>query len=424
LWPPCAAAHISAVRHHAHAWSAVDFSSNVREIQPSATLAVAALARELRAAGRDILDLCAGEPDFDTPGFVAEAGIRAIRAGQTRYTPAAGLPALRAAIADDLARTAARPVDPASIVVSSGAKQALFNACFALFGPGDRVLLPAPYWTSYPPLIGLAGAEPVEVPTTPEQGYRVSIGQLERLADERTRGLIINSPGNPTGAVYPLRELAAITAWASERGIWVISDEIYGRICFTAERAPGLLNLPEERLQRGVLVDGASKTFAMTGWRIGFTCSPVALADVMAALQSHVTSNAATPSQLAALAAYRANDGERQQLRELTETFRQRRDALVELFRRELPDVTFTPPDGAFYIFFPYAAIDPAARSSVEFCNRALEEVGVALVPGSAFGADDMVRMSFAASEDVLSEGVRRLAQLREAATERRAAGD
>jgi aspartate aminotransferase len=391
----------------------VHLSENVRDIQPSATLAVTALARELRASGRDILDLCAGEPDFDTPDFVAEAGIRAIRDGHTRYTPAAGLPALRKAIADDLAGATGRTVDPAGIVVTAGAKQALFNACFALFGPGDGVLLPSPYWTSYPALIELARARSVLVPTTLAERYKVSVSRLEKAADARTRGLILNSPGNPTGTVYSLAELDEIVGWARERDIWVISDEIYSRICFTAERAPSILDLPTDRLERAVLVDGASKSFAMTGWRIGFSYSDTALAGTMAAVQSHITSNATTPAQHAAIAAYRGDAAQHEALRSMARVFKQRRDIVTQLFAEELPGVAFAPPDGAFYLFFRYDALLPDARDSIDFCNRALEEVEVALVPGSAFGADDHVRLSFANSEDVLREGVRRLARLK-----------
>jgi aspartate aminotransferase len=391
----------------------VQLSENVREIQPSATLAVTALARELRAAGRDILDLCAGEPDFPTPSFIAEAGVRAIQAGHTRYIPPAGLPALRRAIAEELGRIAGRTLDPAGVVVSTGAKQALFNACFTLFGPGDRVLLPSPYWTSYPELIGLARAEVTEVAARAETGYRIGRRDLERAADGRTRGLILNSPGNPTGVVYPLEELDAITAWAYDRGIWVVSDEIYSRICFVGERAPGLLDLPPERLDRAVLIDGASKAFAMTGWRIGFSYCAPALAETMGAVQSHITSNATTPAQYAALAAYAAGEHERAELREMSRTFADRRRIILQLFAETLPDVEFAPPDGAFYLFFRYDRLDPGSTDSIAFCNRALEEVGVALVPGSAFGADDHVRLSFATSEDTLREGVRRLARLR-----------
>src|SRR5690606_4712100 len=219
---------------------ALRIGENVRNLEPSATLAVAARARELREAGRDIIDLGAGEPDFRTPEFIANAAIAAIQAGQTRYTAAPGIVPLRQAIARDMASRHGKAVDAAGIIVTAGAKQALFNAIFTLFGPGDRVIVPAPYWTSYPALIQIARAEPVFVTGSEERGFKVTPAELDRVYYERVRGLMLNSPSNPTGAVYSLAELRAVAQWARERGVWLLSDEIYGRICYTADRAPGL----------------------------------------------------------------------------------------------------------------------------------------------------------------------------------------
>ncbi|MFO7260202.1 MAG: pyridoxal phosphate-dependent aminotransferase [bacterium] len=387
-------------------------STNIAGLQPSATVAVAALARELRAQGRDIVDLSAGEPDFDTPAFIRSAAIHAIEHGATRYAAAPGIQPLREAIARDLASRTGRDIDPAGIVVSAGAKQAIFNACFVLFGPGDRVLFPAPYWTSYPDIVRLARAEPVPVAGDPDNGYKVTPALLEAASDDRTRGLILNSPCNPTGAVYTREELEAIYRWAAERDIWIISDEIYARICFTANAAPGLLELPEASLDRVVIVDGASKTFAMTGWRIGFSYSNAELARHMAALQSHITTSAATPSQYAALAAYRAEGEHAAELRAMAETFRRRRDHVVSLFRELLPGTEFVYPEGAFYLFFRVDGFfRDGVNSAVELCRKLIEEGGVALVPGAAFGDDRFVRLSFAASEEMLTEGIRRIAR-------------
>ena len=386
-------------------------SENVLGLEASATMAVAALARELRAQGRDIIDLSAGEPDFRTPDFIAQAGIAAIQDGRTRYTPPAGLPELRQAIAEELGRIHGRPIDPAGIVVTAGAKQALFNACFSLFGPGDRVLVPSPYWTSYPSIVRLARAETVLVPTAAERGFRLSTEDLDAAYDERVRGLILNSPSNPTGAVLARSDLEAIVRWAAERNVWVISDEIYGRIYFGDGRAPGVLDLDESLLDRIVLVDGASKSFAMTGWRIGFSWSDPELARVMAALQSHITSNATTPSQHAAVAGYSAEPLEAESIAAMVEVFRRRRDLIVGLFRERLPSLPFAEPDGAFYLFFRADAhYGPEAPDSVAFCRAILERAGVALVPGSAFGDDRYVRLSFAASEEALREAVNRIA--------------
>jgi aspartate aminotransferase len=389
----------------------VRFSENTLGIEPSATLAVAALAHELTARGRDIIDLSAGEPDFHTPAFIGEAAVEAIDEGKTRYTATPGLPELRAAIAEEMARRFDRPIDPACIVVTNGAKQALFNACFVLFGPGDRVLLPTPYWTSYPALIRLARAEPVEVRADAVHGFKVSPDALEAACDHRTRGLILNSPSNPTGAVYTLAELAAIMRWASARGIWVLSDEIYGVICYTSSQAPGLLDLDPELLGQALVIDGASKRFAMTGWRVGYTYSAPPLAARMTALQSHVTSNICTPAQYAAIAAYSAEPLEAAAVTTMVDTFRYRRDLLLDLFQTTLPALPFSHPDGAFYLFFRADAFYHAGcPDSIAFCRFLLERAGVALVPGAAFGDDRYVRLSFAAPEEALRQAVHRIA--------------
>lgn len=391
---------------------AVKLSQNVEKLTPSATMAVASRARELRAEGREVIDLSAGEPDFPTPEAIAEAGIDAIRRGSTRYTAPAGLPELRRAIAETMANATGRETDPSGVVVTSGAKQALFNACFTLFGPGDRVLLPTPYWTTYPAIVELARAEPVEVRGEPDRGFKVTVDDLDAAHDERVRGLILNSPCNPSGAVYSRDELEAIARWARERDVRLISDEIYGRITFTGERAPGLLDLDEQLPEGSVVVDGASKVFAMTGWRIGFsyTTDPE-LTGRLSALQSQTTSNANTPAQHAAIAAFRREPLEHEAVRTMVDTFGDRRDLVLTLFDEHLPDVRFVRPDGAFYFFF---RVDPfysdEAPDSIALCRTLLEEAGVALVPGAAFGADDYVRLSFAAAEDELARGIPRAA--------------
>jgi aspartate aminotransferase len=388
-------------------------SANVETLQPSATIAVSSRVKQLVAEGHDILDLCVGEPDFDTPEFIAEAGIRAIREGKTRYTPAAGIPQLRAAIAHDLMRLspAAGRVDPHGVVVSAGAKQALFNVCFSLFGPGDRVLIPQPYWTTYPALVELARAEPVAVPGDPARDHRVSVDDLERAAAAGgVKGLMLNSPSNPTGAVYPLEELEAIARWAAERGVWLISDEIYRRIAFDAPLAPGVLDLPAELRERAVVIDGASKAFAMTGWRIGFSVTPVPLAEKISALQSQTTSSATTPAQWAALEAYANPERADAEIERMRRAFLARRDLLVGLFRERLPEARFVVPRGAFYLWISLQGLARPGEGSVAFCERMLNERGVALVPGTAFGDDGGVRMSFAYAEATLREAVARLA--------------
>ena len=388
-------------------------SDNVRELLPSATLAVAARAKELAAAGTDIVDLSAGEPDFDTPAFAADAGIAAIRAGQTRYTAAAGLPELRRAIAGELSRASGVEADPAGVVVTAGAKQALFNAMFVLFGPGDRVIVPAPYWTSYPALVHLARAEPLIVQGDPENDFKIAPALLDAASAGGARGIILNSPANPTGAVYDEAELRAVAEWAVAHDMWLIGDQIYGRLYYAGQRAPGLLDLGPRVAERAILVDGASKLFAMTGWRIGFSYSAPAIASAMASVQSHMTSNAATPSQHAALAAYAQDPASREELRTMQRAFRARRDLVVRLFEELLPGVEYVRPDGAFYLFFRVDSFfDERTADSVALCARLLEESGVALVPGEAFGDDRYVRMSYATSEAVIEDGINRIARV------------
>jgi aspartate aminotransferase len=390
----------------------MSFSENVRQVEGSATIAIAARARELRAQGRNVLDLSIGEPDFRTPDFAAQAGITAIQEGHTHYPPVPGIAPLREAIARLIQKTTGLKAEGAGVVVTSGAKQALFNACFCLFGPGDEVLIPVPYWTSYPALVRLARAEPRFVPTTAEAGFRATLADLEAARTPRVKGLILNSPANPTGAVYSADELAAITHWAKQHDIWLISDEIYGRICFTAPRAPSVLDVVDS-LDKIVVVDGASKAYAMTGWRLGYSYSSRAVADRMSSLQSQITSGASTPAQYAALAAFSdAVQGEKA-VAAMAEVFTTRRNSVLAEFREYAPDVFCFPPDGAFYVFFQ---VDQFFTTSVPdssaFCSWVLEETDIALVPGSAFGEDRFVRMSFATSSDILSEAIKRLGHL------------
>ena len=389
------------------------YSENVRRLSPSATIAVSSLAKELQAEGRDIINLGAGEPDFPTPDFVRSAAVAAIQAGRTRYTPAAGMLELREAVAAALARNHGVDTTAGGVVVSAGAKQALFNSLFVLTGPGDRVLVPVPYWTSYPEMIRLARAEPVPVQGREATGYRVGPEELDAAWEPGVRALILNSPSNPSGSVYRLEELEAIARWARERDVWIISDEIYGRLCYVADRAPGVLDLPEELREQAVVINGASKAFAMTGWRIGYSYTAPDLASKMSALQSHTTSNAATPSQHAALAAFTASPDEERELESMAEEFRARRDLVVALLKEKLPGTGYVTPEGAFYLFFRADGwYDDARPDSVALCTGLIEDAEVALVPGSAFGDDRYVRLSFAASRETLEEAFERLAEV------------
>ena len=393
----------------------MEFSQNISRLNPSATIAVSTLAKRLAAEGRDIINLSAGEPDFDTPDWISQGAIDGIHAGRTRYTPTPGMPALRQAIAGFMSHESGREVSPEGIVVSNGAKQALFNAAFALFGPGDEVLIGSPYWTSYPEIVTLARAEPVFVSGPEENEFLLRPADLDAAAGPNTRGLILSTPSNPTGAVYGARALADVAAWAKDRGIWLITDEIYRHIYYGADRAaaPGLLDLPTDAVGDHVIIDGVSKSWAMTGWRIGFSYSSEAVAKKLNALQSHTTSNAAAPSQMAALAAYSDPRRALKASAEMTAAFRRRRDLVIRLFQDKLPELSYVEPGGAFYLFFRIDSLfDEQCPDSAAWCTRVIEDVGVAMVPGVAFGDDRFVRMSFATSDELLEEAIERVASM------------
>lgn len=398
-------------------------SPNVQHLKGSETVAISNEAKRRRAAGEDVLDLSVGEPDFDTPAAVAQAGIQAIQKGMTRYPPNIGLAELRTAIARRLSLLSnGRPVNADNIVVSSGSKQSIFNACFTLFGPTDQVLIPAPAWVSYPQIVHLCRAEPVMVPGSLEWGLKVSARDLDRASSKRTRGLIICSPCNPTGSVYTATELKAIAEWARKHDIWVIADEIYRVINYGTGPAASFLDLPDEYLERAVIIYGASKAYAMTGWRIGAALAPPHLAKAMAALQSHTTTGANHPAQWAAATAF-ADDRVDAEVQKMTAAFRRRRDYLVERFRTEAPGVEFVEPHGAFYFFFRVDGIrdkDPVTGSL--FCEQLMKQEGVALVPGAAFGDDRWVRLSYAVSDKELESALDRILRFTKALASARAA--
>jgi aspartate aminotransferase len=385
-------------------------SRNLMHLEPSATIAVSQEARRLRAAGEDVIDLSAGEPDFGTPKGASDAGIKAIQAGHTHYPPNPGLLELRAAAARHLSLlSGGRPVNADNIVVSTGAKQSVFNACFCLFGPNDRVLVPAPAWVSYPQIVHLARATPVLVPGALDWSLKVGVDQLEAVRDAQTKGVILCSPVNPTGAVYARAELKAILEWARDHELWVIADEIYRRIHYGAGPAASVLDLPDELLERVVVVSGVSKTYAMTGWRIGFAVAPRPVTQAMAALQSHVTSGASHPAQWAAAAAL-TDERVEHDVEHMIEEFRARRDAVVQFFREQLPGVEFVEPMGAFYFFFRVDGFfGDGLDGALAFCKRLLAEQGVALVPGEAFGDSRWVRLSYAASRKDIDRALERM---------------
>ena len=372
-------------------------------------MAVAALAASLRASGREIIELGVGEPDFETPDFIRAAAKRAIDAGVGHYTATEGILPLREAIVADAAELYRGPdrIDPRQVVVSTGSKQSLFNACFVLFGPGDEVLIPTPSWTSYFEMVTLARATPVSVPGDPDRSLKVSAESLAAAATSRTRGIMLNSPTNPTGAVYDEEELAGILELATERGWWLISDEIYRQLSYDG-RAPSLLELARER-DRLIIVDGVAKAYAMTGWRIGWAIAPRAVSQAMVALQSHTTSNASAVSQYAALAALRERASAARAVGEMVAEFAARRDDLLAQIRTE-PRLPYVHPAGAFYLYLRVAAAYPSHQApGSAFAQYLLDRHGIALVPGAAFGTPEWVRLSYAASRETLRVGTARL---------------
>ncbi|HUL03965.1 MAG TPA: pyridoxal phosphate-dependent aminotransferase [Gemmatimonadales bacterium] len=381
-------------------------SPNLQHLETSATIAISQEAKRRRAAGEDVIDLGAGEPDFPTPPVPSDAGIRAIRDGRTHYPANEGILELRVAAAKHLSvLSGGRPVNADNIVVSNGSKQSLFNVCFTLFGPGDIVAIPAPAWVSYPQIVYLSRARPALVAGDAEWSLKVGVRDLERVVPG-ARGLILCSPCNPTGGVYTAAEIRAIAQWALERKVWVIADEIYRRIHYGPGPAPSFLDLPDEMLERVVVIYGVSKAYAMTGWRIGLALAPAKIAKAMAALQSHTTTGANHPAQYAAAAALGDERVEQDVLRMVAE-FRKRRDLVVSTFRRELPGVEFVDPLGAFYFFFRVDSF--GGITGTEFCTRLITSTGVAMVPGSAFGDDRYVRMSYAASTEHIGKALERI---------------
>jgi aspartate aminotransferase len=388
------------------------FSANVTGLRESATIAASTRAKALKAAGRAVIDLGAGEPDLPTPPYAIDAARRALEAGATRYTQVEGILPLRAVVAKRASALHRRDDSIAAddVVVTAGTKQALFNAIFSLFGPGDEVLVPTPGWTSYYEMVALARAAPVAVRGERSNHLKVTPDDLRRAATPRTRGLVLNSPCNPTGAVYSRDELVDLVALTAERGWWVVSDEIYRAIAYDAP-ATSLLSVAPS-LERLVVVDGVAKSLAMTGWRIGWSVAPRALSRKMTALQSHVTSNAATLSQHAVFGALSDPYAEGSATAALVAEFKRRRDAALPLLRDAGADVV--EPAGAFYLYVHVAAATPDdPEPGTVFARRLLEEHDVAVVPGVAFRSPEWIRVSYAAPEEQVLEGVRRIIRAR-----------
>ena len=390
-------------------------SHRIGSIAESATLAVDAKAKALKAAGRPVIGFGAGEPDFPTPGYIVEAAIAACRDPRWhRYTPAGGLPELKEAIATKTLRDSGYEVAPSQVLVTNGGKQALYNAFAALLDPGDEALLPAPYWTTYPESIRLAGGVPVEVHTDETTGYRASIEQLEAALTPRTKVLVFVSPSNPTGAVYSPAEVEAIGRWAVDKGIWVVTDEIYEHLVYGEAKFASMPTLVPEIADRCVVVNGVAKTYAMTGWRVGWLIGPADVVKATTNLQSHATSNVANVSQVAALAAV---SGDLAAVAEMRAAFDRRRKRITEILDA-VDGVTCPLPEGAFYVYPSVRGVightirGRVADSSAELASIILDEAEVAVVAGGACGPPGYLRLSYALGDDDLVEGATRIATL------------
>lgn len=381
---------------------------NLAGIEASATLEMTARAAALARAGEPVVALSAGEPDFPTPAYIAEAGVRAIRDGHTHYPPAAGLRPLREAIAAHVTQACGGACEPEEVLVSAGAKQVLFEALFTLFGPGDSVVVPTPYWVSYPAMVRLARAEPLVVETSAEDGWKLRPDALEAAADAGARGVVLNSPSNPTGAIYEASEIDALVEVAARHGLWIVSDEIYREIRYRE----GFASLAAWRdgYERIIVVDGFSKAYAMTGWRVGYAAGPVEVIRAMTRLQGHVNTNTALPCQYAALAALTDEPAREAAVSGMVAAFAARRELLLEALAG-VPGIVPLPPDGAFYLWIDTREwCRVLGGDSTALCLDLLEHERLALVPGAAFGVDDHVRLSFAAAEPQLREAAGRLA--------------
>jgi aspartate/methionine/tyrosine aminotransferase len=387
-------------------------SQRIGAIAESATLAVDAKAKALKAAGRPVIGFGAGEPDFPTPDYIVEAAVEAARNPKYhRYTPVAGLPELRSAIAAKTKRDTGYDVDAAQVLVTNGGKQAVYNAFATLLDPGDEVLLIAPYWTTYPEAIKLAGGVPVEVFTDETSGYRATVEQLEAARTDRTKVLLFVSPSNPTGAVYAPEQVQAIGAWAAEHDLWTVTDEIYEHLVYGHAQMESIAHSAGEKV---LVLNGVAKTYAMTGWRVGWLVGPLDVVKAASNLQSHATSNVANVSQVAALAAV---SGDLSAVAQMREVYDRRRRTIVAALS-DIPGMVCPEPEGAFYVYPSVKGLlgtplrGKTATTSAELANLILEEVEVAVVPGEAFGTPGYVRMSYALGDDDLTEGVARLAKL------------
>lgn len=377
-------------------------SRRVAGIAPSQTLAISNRAKTMKKEGIDVVDFGAGEPDFDTPLHIKETAKKAIDSGFTKYTASSGIPELKEAVAKKILQDNGFGYKPGEIIISCGAKHSLFNIIFALCDEGDEVIIPSPFWLSYPEMVRMAGATPVYVEASEKNGFRATVSQIEKAITPRTKLVIINSPSNPTGAVYAKDELMAIADLLVRKNIFVVSDEIYDRIVYEGTKSASISEYGEKIRDLLIIVNGVSKTYSMTGWRIGYLAAPLPIAKAIDNLQSHSTSN---PTSFVQKAAVDALSGDQSFVSNMVVAFKERRDYMMERFAK-MPKISCVKPGGAFYVF---PNISRTNKRSTEIAADLLEKAHVAVVPGDAFGRDENIRLSFAASMETIKKGLDRI---------------
>jgi aspartate aminotransferase len=379
----------------------MQLSSRANSLTPSLSLSVDSKAKAMKSEGLDVCGFGAGEPDFDTPEHIKAAAIAALESGFTKYTPSSGIPELRQAIADKLQQENGISYKPSQIIVSTGAKHSCYNAILATCQPGDEVIIPSPYWLSYPEMVRLAGADPIFVQTKEENGWKITRDEFENAMTPRTKMIIINSPNNPTGAVYTREEIEGIAAVAAEEEILILADEIYEKLVYDGLEHVSIASLGPEFYDLTITVNGFSKAYAMTGWRLGYLGAPDPIARAIDSIQSHVTSNPCSFAQKGALAAL---NGDQQSVADMRDEFNMRRQYIIDRFAK-ISSVSIVKPAGAFYVL---ANISKLGLTSQNFADRLLSKANVSVVPGIAFGDDRTVRFSYATSLDVIKKGMDR----------------
>ena len=389
----------------------MQLSKKAGNINPSITLEITAKANELKSQGIDVVSFGAGEPDFNTPENIIQAAIKAMNEGKTKYTPAGGILELKQTICNKFKNDNNLEYKPNQITVSTGAKQCLANVFMAILNPEDEVLIPVPYWVSYPELVRLADGEPIFVETSKENNYKYTISDLEKATTDKTKAILINSPNNPTGTIYHEEELLEIANFAKEHNLLIISDEIYEKLIYDGEKHISIATLNEDAYERTIVINGVSKTYAMTGWRLGYVAASEKITKLMTSIQSHMTSNVNTIAQYAAIEAL---NGPIEDLNNMIKEFENRRNFMIYKLEK-LNEISIIKPSGAFYIMVNISAYlnttfkEQVINNSVDFAKVLLEEEKVAVIPGTGFGLDDYIRLSYATSMDIIETGIDRI---------------